>query len=178
MTTRTKPRRPRKSHDPRDAAEALGYDTGSRAIPVVIEHVAVGTRGTRPQVMRRSNVAGIEGVTEEMAKAAEAFVRAWEHLCEGCGMGPMDLDAEKPRGRHGDGLGVVLLPQERAMSAAEVHRIGTQAAGIVGSALVHWVAIDGRGLRAWEQAQGWRNGRAADALRGALSAMADAYGFA
>jgi hypothetical protein len=123
---------------------------------------------------RRSNVATIEGVTLGMITAADRFARAWEHTGDGKGMGPIDPQVERARIQRGDGLGVQLLAQERAITAAAVHRIGTEAAGIA-SPLVHWVVIDGGGLREWETRMSWRNGTARGILLAALLRMADAY---
>ena len=163
--------------DPRDEAEALGFDTGSRAIPVVVEDVAVGTRQTIRVARRADPLARVEGATTGMRAAAALYRRAYEHVDAGRGMGPIDAGSE--RSGRGDGLGVALLPQERALSASEWYRRGTQAMGLSASqGVVQWVVIAGLPLVEYDDVRRWRRHTARGQLLAALERLADAYGCA
>jgi hypothetical protein len=171
--TRTRTRRPT---DPRDQAEALGYDTGSRAIPVVVEDVAVGVRSTMKVAKRASPVPRMDGVTRGMHLAAERFVKAVEHMDAGLGMGPMQAGAERVQEpRRGDALGVSLLPQERALSAAQAHAVGAAAIGQAAYPVVWDVVVVGMTLAAYDAKRRWREGTARGLLFPALERLAEAY---
>jgi hypothetical protein len=170
-------RRTRTPADPRDEAEALGYDTGSRAIPVVVEDVAVGTRQTIRVARRADPLARVEGCTMGMRVAAALYRRAYEHVDAGRGMGPIDAGSE--RAGRGDGLGVALLPQERALTASEWYRRGTQAMGLSASqGVVQWVVIAGLPLVEYDDVRRWRKGTGKEHLLAALDRLAGAYGCA
>lgn len=154
-------------------------DFGTGAIPVVIEEVPLGpnTRATFQRARRQQALEKIDGVTKSMLVAAEKFAIAYEHMCEGKGLGPIDPQSDRAVMIR-DGLGVQLLPQERAITSAERHRIGEQAMGLAAYGLVFHVVIAGGGLREWERIARWRNGTARPVLLAALSRLADAYGCA
>lgn len=178
MTPRRRPRAT--PPDPRAQAEAQGYDTGSAAIPVVIEHVAIGTRATHPRARRADPLNRIADCTDAHRTAAALYRRAVEHVEAGRGMGPMDAGTERVQEtRRGDGLGVALLAQERALSAAEWHRRGVQAMGLAASqGVVNWVVVRGGALSAYDAVRKWREGRGKDELLAALDRLAGAYGLA
>jgi hypothetical protein len=161
---------------PRDAAEAQGYDTGSRAIDVVVEDVAVGARQTIKVARRADPLGRVDGCTPGMRAAAALFRRAYEHVDAGRGMGPIDPGREQ-RHTRGDGLGVTLLQQERAMTAAEWHRRGVQAMGLAASqGVVHWVVVRGGTLADYDEVRRWRRHTARVQLLAALARLADEYG--
>lgn len=170
----------RKPPDPRTEAEAQGFDTGSRAIPVDIVHIAVGTRSTHPQARRADPLNRVADCTEGMKVAAALYRRAIEHVEAGRGMGPMPWAAERVQEpRRGDGLGVTLLPQEAALSAAEWHRRGVQAMGLAASqGVVHWVVVAGLPLATYDETRKWRKGTACEQMLAALERLAEAYGCA
>jgi hypothetical protein len=171
-------RRQATKHDPRDAAEALGFDTGSRAIPVVVDDVAVGARQIVKIARRADPLGRVEDCTPEMRAAAALFRRAYEHVEAGRGMGPIDPGREN-RHMRGDGLDVRLLPQEQAMSAAEWHRRGVQAMGLaVSQGVVHWVVLRGGTLADYDNVRRWRRHTARVQLLAALERLAEAYGCA
>jgi hypothetical protein len=172
--TRTRTRRPT---DPRDQAEALGYDTGSRGIAVEVEHVAIGTRATHPRARRADPLNRVADCTAGMRTAAALYRRAYEHCEAGRGMGPMDAGAERVQEhRRGDGVGVALLPQEAAMSAAEVYRRGVQAMGLAASqGVVNWVVVRGGSLASYDEVRRWKEGRGKAELLPALQRLAEAY---
>lgn len=175
-------RRPRtqRQPDPRAEAEAQGYDMGSPAVAVVVEHVAIGTRSTHPRARRADPLARIAGCTDAMRVAAALYRRAWEHCEAGRGLGPIDPGAERVQeARRGEGLGVALLPQEAALSAAEWHRRGVQAMGLAASqGVVNWVVIRGGTLAHYDEVRRWREGRGCAELLAALDRLAVAYGCA
>src|SRR4051812_40710794 len=103
-------------------SEILAPATGELryAIPIEIEDVAVGTRATVRRAKRADPLNRVDGATTGMRVAAAIYRQALEHVGDGRGMGPMPWAAERVQEtRRGDGLGVALLPQERAISAAE-----------------------------------------------------------
>ena len=173
-------RRPRQPTDPRQQAEAQGFDTGSQAIPVVIEHVAIGTRSTHPRARRADPLNRIAECTDAHRTAAAIYRRAVEHCEAGRSMGPMDPGVDRVQeARRGDGLGVALLPQERALSAAEWHRRGVQAMGLAASeGVVHWVVIAGLPLAEYDDIRRWRRHTARLQLLAAMDRLAEAYGCA
>jgi hypothetical protein len=171
-------RRTRRHVDPRDQAEAMGYDTGSRAIDVVLEAVAIGTRATHPRARRADPLRRVVDCTDAHRTAAALFRQAWEHVQAGRGMGPMDFGTDRVQeAKRGDGMGVHLLPQERALSSAEWHRRGTQAIGAA-AVVVHWVVIEGNSLGSYDDARQWRKGRGNMELLAALDRLAVAYNLA
>lgn len=160
---------------PRDAAEAQGYDTGSRRIPVVVEDVAVGVRATI-KVARRASPLPIAAATPGMRVAAERFVKYFEHMEAGIGLGASETGAERVQEpRSGDPLSVALLPQERALSAAARYGMGAEAIGPAAMPVVVWVVLAGAGLRAFERRHQMRNGAAAPVLLAAMGRLAEAY---
>ena len=169
--------RTRRPPDPRAEAEARGYDTGSHAIPVDVVDVAVGTRATVPQVRRADPLNRVVGATQGMRLAALIYRQAHEHTEAGRGMGPMPWAAERVQEhRRGDGLGVALLAQERAVSAATWCRRGVDAMGMAASqGVVNWVVIRGLPLDAYDSTRKWRKGRARSEIIAALGRLEDAY---
>jgi hypothetical protein len=160
----------------RTQAEALGYDTGSRAIPVVVEHVALGTRSTHPRARRADPLDRVADVTPGMRTAAAIYRRAVEHVEAGRGLGPMPWAADRVSEIRPDGLGVALLPQERALSAAEWHRRGVQAMGLAASeGAVNWVVLRGGSLADYDAMRRWRKGTSAGQLVAALARLTVAY---
>ena len=177
-------RRPRRTTppppSPRDAAEAQGYDTGSRRIPVVVEDVAVGVRATIKVARRADPLNRVDGCTAGMRTAAAIYRQAVEHMEAGRGMGPMPHAADRVQEhRRGDGVGVELLHQERALSAADWHRKGVVAMGLAASqGVVHWVVVRGCGLAHYDEVRRWRKGTAKGQMLPALERLAEAYGCA
>lgn len=162
--------------DARTQAEALGYDTGSHAIPVVVENVALGTRSTHPRARRADPLDRVANVTPGMRTAAAIYRRAFEHVDAGRGLGPMPWAADQVSEIRPDGLGVALLPQERALSAAEWHRRGVQAMGLAASeGVVNWVVLRGGSLADYDEMRRWRRHTARDQLVAALERLATAY---
>lgn len=156
--------------------EILDPTTGElrRAVPLVVEDVAVGVRATVKRGRRREAWEGVKGLTPGMHQAALAYRQAWEHLSAGRGMGPMPWGADRVGGT---GIGVVLLAQERGLSAADVHTRGVRAMGLVASqGVVQWVVIEGRALGSFDARQRWRKGQGAVQLVGALERVAKEYG--
>lgn len=178
----TRPARRRRTppSDPRQQAEAQGYDMGSPGIAVVVEHVAVGTRSTYPRARRADPLNRVAECTDAHRTAAAIYRQAVEHVEAGRGMGPMPWAADRVQeGRRGDGLGVALLPQEAALSAAEWHRRGVQAMGLEASeGVVDWVVIRGGTLADYDEVRRWRKGTARGHLLAALDRLAEAYGVA
>jgi hypothetical protein len=144
------------------------------AIPLVIEDVATGTRATVKRGRRREAWEGINGLTRGMHLAALAYRQAWEHCQAGKAMGPMPWGGE----RQGfAAFGARLLPQERAVSAATVHRVGVQAMGLAASqGVVQWVVIQGRGVEAFDVERQRRKGVASAELVAALERLAKELG--
>lgn len=162
--------------DARTQAEALGYDTGSHAISVVVESVALGTRSMHPRARRADPLDFMRDVTTGMRTAAAIYRRAVEHVEAGRGMGPMPWAADRAAEIRHDGLGVTLLPQERALSASEWHRRGVQAMGIAASeGVVNWVVLRGGSLADYDEMRRWRKGTSAMQLVAALKRLAVAY---
>lgn len=179
MTPRPRRRRPTPA-DPRAQAEAQGFDTGSPAIPVTIEHVAVGTRSTHPRARRADPLNRIAECTDAHRSAAAIYRQAVEHCEAGRGMGPMPWAADRVQeARRGDGAAVALLPQEQALSAATWHRRGVQAMGLAASeGVVNWVVLQGGSLSHYDEVRRWREGRGKVELLAALDRLAEAYGLA
>lgn len=175
----TRPARRRRSTptDPRQQAEAQGFDMGSPGIAVVVEHVAVGTRSTHPRARRADPLNRIAECTDGHRMAAAIYRQALEHVEAGRGMGPMPWAADRVQeARRGDGLGVALLPQESALSAAEWHRRGVQAMGLAASqGVVNWVVVRGLPLAVYDETRRWRKGTACGQLVDALERLAVEY---
>ena len=157
-------------------------DFGSAAIPVVVEEVAVAPN-SRATVKRARRVDPLDRVADATAShkvAAAIYRQAYEHTADGRGMGPMPWAADRVQeARRGDGLGVALLPQERALSAAEWHRRGVQAMGLAAAeGVVNWVVIRGGSLADYDEVRRWRKGSARGHLLAALDRLAEAYGVA
>lgn len=177
MTRKPRPRTRCLPPDPRAQAEAQGYDTGSHAIAVVIEHVAIGTRATHPRARRADPLNRVALCTDAHRTAAAIFRQALEHVEAGRGMGPLPWAAE--RAARGGGSAVAMLPQEAAMSAAEWHRRGVQAMGLAAAeGVVNWVVIRGGALADYDGLRQWRKGLACEQLVAALDRLAEAYGCA
>ena len=175
----TRPARRRRTTpaDPRQQAEAQGYDMGSPGIAVVVEHVAVGTRSTYPRARRADPLNRVAECTDAHRTAAAIYRQAVEHVEAGRGMGPMPWASDRVQeARRGDGLGVALLPQEAALSAAEWHRRGVQAMGVAASeGVVNWVVLRGGSLADYDEMRRWRRHTARDQLVAALERLAAAY---
>lgn len=164
--------KPRPPADPRDAAEALGYDTGSRAIPVDVEHIAVGTRSTMPRARRADPLARVACCTPGMRAAAAIYRQALEHVQAGRGMGPLPLAAERVQNGRGGGL----LAQEAALTAAVWYRRGVQAMGLAAAqGVVQWVVIAGLPLEDYDATRRWRRHTSRAQLVAALERLAVAY---
>lgn len=160
----------------RQPPQRVTSDLGTGAIPLVVEDVAVGMRATVKRGRRREAWEGVKGLTKGMHEAALAYRQAWEHLCDGRGMGPMPWGAERVGGM---GSGAFLLAQERALSAAAVHTRGVQAMGLSASqGVVQWVVIEGRPVEAFDVARQRRKGLGSAELIEALGKAAEAYGCA
>lgn len=170
----------RQPTDPRTIAEGQGYDMGSRAIPVVVEEIAVGTRSTHPRARRADPLNRVDGCTSGMRTAASIYRQAVEHIEAGRGMGPLPYAGDRVQEhRRGDGLGVELMAQERALSAADWHRRGVQAMGLAASqGVVHWVVVAGLPLASYDETRKWRKGTACGQMLAALERLAGAYGCA
>lgn len=178
----TRPARRRRTTptDPRQQAEAQGFDTGSPGIEVVIEQVAIGTRSTHPRARRADPLNRVALCTDAHRTAAAIYRQAVEHVEAGRGMGPMPWAADRVQeGRRGDGLGVALLPQESALSAAEWHRRGVQAMGLAASqGVVNWVVVRGLPVTSYDEVRRWMRHTAVKQLVAALDRLAGAYGCA
>jgi hypothetical protein len=150
------------------------------AIPITVEDVAEGTRSTIKRARRADPLNRVDGATDGMRVAALIYRQAVEHCETGRGMGPMPWAADRVQElRRGDALGVTLLPQERALSAAEWHRRGVQAMGLAASqGVVNWVVVRGLPLTAYDATRKWREGRGKLELLAALDRLAGAYGCA
>ena len=153
-------------------------DLGSNRIPRVVEDVAVGTRSTVKRARRADPLANIDGVTQSMRTATAIYVQACEHVEAGRGMGPMPWAADRVQeARRGDALGVTLLPQERALSAAEWHRRGVQAMGLAASqGVVNWVVVRGLPLTEYDVVRRWQRHTSRGMLLAALGRLAGEYG--
>ena len=151
---------------------AIDYGTG--AIPVVIEDVAEGTRSTIRRARRADPLSRIDGCTPEMRAAAAIYRQAVEHCEAGRGMGPLPWAID--RDRRGDGGGAELLPQERAMSAAEWARRGDDAMGNRCAHITRSVVVSGVTLLAYENMMQWRRGGGRTVLLAGLDALAGEYG--
>jgi hypothetical protein len=156
--------------DPRDAAEALGFDTGSRAISVEIDDVAVGTRQTTKVARRADPLRRVGGVTPGMRAAAARFVRYREHMGAGLGAGS-DVSAVRVQ----DDGGVRLFAQERAYTAAVLYTRGEAAIGPHALDVVLWVVVAGRLLADYDTHRRWRKGTGAARLVAALERLAREY---
>ena len=178
-TTQRRARRPRPPSDPRAQAEALGYDTGSQAIPVVVDDVAVGTRATIKRASRADPLARIEGVTAGMRTAAQRLARYHEHMSAGMGAGPPDASVERVQeARPGEAAGVRLLAQERAYTAAVMFTRGEEAIGMAAIGVVRWVVLEAKPLLAYDARMRWREGWGKALLLPALERLAREYGCA
>lgn len=155
--------------------EILDPTTGElrRAVPLVVEDVAVGVRATVKRGRRREAWEGVKGLTPGMHQAALAYRQAWEHLSAGRGMGPMPWGADRVGGT---GIGVALLAQERGLSAAAVHTRGVQAMGLAASqGVVNWVVLRGGSLADYDEMRRWRRHTSREQLLAALERLAAAY---
>jgi hypothetical protein len=162
--------------------QIVNPDTGEvrYAIPIEVEDVAEGTRSTIRRARRADPLNRVDGATDGMRVAALIYCQAVENCVAGRGMGPMPWAADRVQDlRRGDALGVSLLAQERALSAAEWHRRGRQAMGLAASdGVVHWVVIAGLPLDAYDATRKWRRHTAREQLLAALDRLAMAYGCA
>jgi hypothetical protein len=150
------------------------------ALPVEITEVAAGpnTRATVRRARRADPLNRVEDCTDEMRMAAAIYRQAVEHCESGRGMGPMPWAVDRVQeGRRGDGLGVSLLAQERALSAAEWHRRGVQAMGLSASqGVVHWVVVAGWPLTEYDAVRRWQRHTARGQLLAALDRLVAEYG--
>jgi hypothetical protein len=162
--------------------QIVSPDTGEvrYAIPIQVEEVAEGTRSTIRRARRADPLNRVEGCTDGMKVAALIYRTSIQHCDAGLGQGPMPWAADRVQEmRHGDGMGVTLLPQERAVSAATWHRRGVQAMGLAASqGVVNWVVVRGLPLTAYDATRKWREGRGKLELLAALDRLAVAYGCA
>lgn len=140
---------------------------------IVIEDVATGTRGTVKRARRRDHVASLNLAAEEY-QALYSWGIAAEHCDSGRGLGPMPWQRDTLIQR----IGEALPAQMRALSAAEWHRVGTQAAGAVAYPVLWWVVLSGGTLGDYDAARRWRHGTARVVLVAAAERMAEVYGFA
>lgn len=180
MTRRAKlPRPAAEPHASDFGATILHPDTGEvrYAIPIVVEDVAVGTRATSKRARRADPLSRVDGCTDAMRTAAAIYRQAVEHSIAGRGMGPLPWAADRVQeARRGDGLGVVLLPQERAVTAAEWYRRGVQAMGLAASqGVVQWVVIRGATLASYDRQRRWREGTGCAEMLAALGRLAEEY---
>jgi len=150
------------------------------ALPVEITEVAAGpnTRATVRRARRADPLNRIEDCTDEMRTAAAIYRQAVEHCESGRGMGPMPWAVDRVQeSRRGDGLGVSLLAQERALSAADWHRRGVQAMGLAASqGVVHWVVIAGLPLTEYDAVRRWQRHTSRGQLLAALERLVGEYG--
>jgi len=163
--------------DPRVIAEGQGYDMGSLAVAVVVEVVAVGTRDTIKRARRADPLNRVDGCTAGMRTAAAIYRQSVEHIEAGRGMGPLPYASDGVQEhRRGDGTGVELMAQERALSAADWHRRGVQAMGLAASqGVVHWVVVAGLPLASYDETRKWRKGTGCGQMLAALERLAGAY---
>ena len=144
-------------------------------VRVVIEDVAVGTRGTVKRARRADPLDLIDGVTPGMKMAAEIYRQACGQVEVGRGMGPLPFGRDVP----GLGNGAGLLPQERALSAAMWVRIGNAS---FGSSWAEWLIVEmvikGASLTDCAQKLRRRKYTARAHLLVALDRLALAYGVA
>ena len=141
-------------------------------------HRAVDTLGMALRARRADPLARVDGCTAAMRMAAATYRQAVEHIEAGRGMGPMPWASDRVQEhRRGDGLGVELMAQERALSAADWHRRGVQAMGLAAAGVVDWVVIAGRSLGEYDATRRWRKGSARMQLFGALGRLTTAYGY-
>ena len=147
-------------------------DLGSPALAVVVEDIAVGTRGTFRRARRREPWEGIAGLTRGMHQAALTFRQAFEHCAAGMGMGPLPWAAD--RGRAGSGM--FLWQGERAITSADHYRRCVLVMGLTGTHVVTAVVLFGDTLAETDRRMKWRNGTASVQLLAALGAVARKYG--
>lgn len=145
-------------------------------VRVVIEDVAVGTCGTVKRARRADPLDAIDGVTAGMKMAAAIYRQASEHVDAGRGMGPLPF--ARDIAHHGTG-GAILLPQERAITAADWLRRGSTS---FGSASAEWlvrnVVVQGVPLTACAAKLRRRTRTARAHLLVGLDRLAVAYGVA
>ena len=159
--------------------EIIDPTTGEirRAVAIVVEDIAAGTRATVKRARRADPLSRVDGCTDAMRVAAAIYRQATEHVECGRGMGPMPWAAERVHeGRRGDGLGVALLPQERALSAAEWRRRGVDAMGARCVHVVDAVCVAGVSLLAYDAFMRWRKGGGRAVLLAGLTVLAEEYG--
>ena len=159
------------------AAGSDGSDFGSPAIPKIIDDVhlspsTVVKRARRADPLTRLNLPA------SSTQAALVYRQAVQHIAAGIGMGPMPWARERERGGS-SGVAVEMLPQERALSAADCHRKGVQAMGLAAAGgVVNWVVIAERPLADYDATRKWRKGRGMVELIVALERLAMAFGIA
>ena len=177
MSTRTRRPAPEPSQSDFGPSVQIGTDGEFRyARAIEVEDVAVGTRGTIKRGRIREPWEGINGITVGMHYAAIAYRQAWMHLKNGSPMGPMPWGADRVSGMSS---GPFLFPQERALSASDMHTRGVQAMGLVASqGVVHWVVIAGKPVMDFDVRWHRRRGTASAELVAALERVAVAYGCA
>lgn len=154
--------------------EIIDPTTGEvrRALTIVVEEIAVGTRATVKRARRADPLAGIDGITPSMRTAAAIYAQACEHVMAGRGMGPMPWAAD----RVGTDRNAGLLAQERALSAAEWRRRGKAAMGEQCEHVVACVCVDGLSLAAYDALRRWRKGGGRAVLLAGLTVLAEEYG--
>lgn len=143
------------------------------ALPITVETIAIGTRGSAKRARRADPLARIEGLTAGMRAAAAIYRQAVEHTAAGRAMGPMPWAADRVMHSRS---GVALLAQERALSAATWVRRGVEAMGLQAAhGVVEWVVICGWSVRSFENNAGITHGAGTRRLLVALEALAEAY---
>lgn len=140
---------------------------------IVLEDVATGTRGSFKRARRRDNLAALNLAAEEY-QALFSWGVAAEKIVAGQGLGPMPWERDGMMQKAGEALPA----QMRALSSAEWHRIGTQAAGQVAHPVLCWVVLSGGRLDHYDLTRRWRERTSYGLLCGAAERMAEVYGFA
>jgi len=157
-------------------------DLGTGAFPVVVEEVAHGpnSRATFKRARVADPLDAIASITPGQKMAARIYRQARQQCDAGQGMGPLPYAVDRVQEhRVGDGLGVKLLPQERAISAAAWHRRGQEAMGLAATeGVVNWVVMRGLPLSRYDEVRRWRRHTARRQLLAALDRAAEAYGVA
>lgn len=154
-----------------------GSDFGSAAIPKIIDDLHLNPNTLVKRARRADPLVQLD-LPGSLAQAAIVYRQAVQHIAAGIGMGPMPWAREREHGGS-SGVAVELLPQERALSAADCHRKGVQAMGMAAAeGVVHWVVIAERPLADYDATRKWRKGRGMAELIAALERLAMALGIA
>ena len=157
------------------AAVPDGSDFGSAAIPKIIDDVHLSPSTVVKRARRADPLARLD-LPASSAQAALIYRQAVQHIAAGIGMGPMPWARERDGGGS-FGLAVNMLPQERALSAADWYRKGVQAMGLAAAeGVVHWVVIAELPLANYDAMRKWRKGRGRAELIAALERLAIAFG--